>query len=297
MQTPRPRSGSHELTERLRSHVETLAGEIGERNVWRGDGLARSAEWIRTLWEEQGFEVRRQAFEAQGVECANLEVTVAGAERPDEIVLLGAHYDTVAGCPGANDNGTGVAALLEITRSLRDAGCARSLRFVAFANEEPPFFLTGDMGSQYYAARARERGDDLRIVVALETLGCYSQEPGSQMAPPVVGWFYPDAGNFLAFVGRLGARRAVARAADAFERATDFPAERVVLPALVPGISWSDHRSFWKEGYRHALMVTDTAPYRYPHYHRPTDTPDRIDYLSLARVTRGLAGMARHLGT
>lgn len=285
----------HELTERLGGHVQALAGEIGERNVWRGDSLARAAIWIEEVWEGQGFDVERQSFEARGVECSNLEVTVRGAERPDEIVLLGAHYDTVGGCPGANDNASGVAALLEISRRLRDARPSRSLRFVAFANEESPFFPTGRMGSALYAARARERGDDIRSMVALETIGYYTGEEGSQRSPPILGRLYPSTGSFLAFVGRLGARRAVREAADAFEGATDFPAERVVLPSLVPGVSWSDHRSFWRQGFRNALMVTDTAPYRYSHYHLPTDTPDRIDASSLAEVTRGLAGMARSL--
>lgn len=284
-----------ELADELRNHLQALAAGIGERNLWRGDSLARAADWIEGVWRRQGFQVERQSFEARGVECANLEVTVPGTERPDEIVLLGAHYDTVQDCPGANDNGTGVAALLEIARRLRDVRPARSLRFVAFANEEAPFFLVGAMGSRIYARHARRRGDDVRYMVALETIGYYTGAPGSQEAPPLVGRLYPSVGNFLAFVGRLGARRAVRRAARAFAGATDFPAERVVLPTLVPGISWSDHRSFWAEGYRNALMVTDTALYRYPHYHLPTDTPDRIDLASLAEVTRGLAGMARRL--
>ncbi|MFP3940509.1 MAG: M20/M25/M40 family metallo-hydrolase [Thermoanaerobaculia bacterium] len=284
-----------ELADELRSHLQVLAADIGERNVWRGDSLARAADWIEGVWQHQGFAVDRQSFEARGVACSNLEVTVRGTERPDEIVLLGAHYDTVPGCPGANDNGTGVAALLEISRRLRGARPARTLRFVAFANEEAPFFLLGTMGSRLYAARARRRGDDVRSMVALETIGYYTGEAGSQEAPPLIGRFYPSVGNFLAFVGRLGARRAVRKAAGAFESASDFPAERVVLPALVPGVSWSDHRSFWAEGYGNALMVTDTALYRYPHYHLATDTPDRIDLPSLAEVTRGLAGMARRL--
>ena len=282
------------LTDRLRSHVEALAGEIGERNVWNPGTLDRAALYIESAWEEQGFSVRRQRFEARGAECSNLEVEIEGGARSGEIILLGAHYDTVEGSPGANDNGSGVAALLELSRLLRGSEPSRTLRFVAFANEEPPFFLSGEMGSRHCARAARERGDQIEVMVALETIGYYSDEPGSQRAPPVVDWFYPDRGSFLAFVGHLGSWGAVRRAAEAFEGSSDFPVERIVLPRLVPGISWSDHSSFWREGYD-ALMVTDTAPYRYPHYHRASDTPDRLDYEALAEVTRGLAGMAAGL--
>ena len=283
-----------DLEERLRGHVEALAGDIGERNVWTPGSMERAASYIRSEWEEQGYSVHRQTFDARGTECANLEVEVTGGERAGEVLLVGAHYDTVDGCPGANDNGSAVAALLELSRMLRGSDPARTLSFVAFANEEPPFHVTGEMGSRHYAREAREREDDIHLMVSLETIGYYSDEPGSQKAPPVVRWLYPDRGSFLAFVGHLGSWGDVRRAAKAFGQATDFPAERVVLPRAVPGISWSDHRSFWAEGFD-ALMVTDTAPYRYPHYHRPTDTPDKIDYGRLAKVTRGLRGMIERL--
>jgi len=290
-----------DLARRLRTHVEALAGDLGERHVWCPGSLAQAARYIAGVWEEEGFTVRRQELTARGVDCANLEVEIPAEGSPegsighgDEILLLGAHYDTIQGSPGANDNGSGVAALLELGRLLRDAGPGCAVRLVAFVNEEAPFFQTFQMGSRICARAARKRGERIRLMLALETIGYYTDEPRSQQAPPLLGWRYPSRGNFLAFVGRLGARRAVRHAARAFRAASSFPAETVTLPGLIPGVTWSDHHSFWREGYP-AAMVTDTAPYRYPHYHEPTDTPDKLDYETMAEVTRGLAGMTLRL--
>jgi Zn-dependent M28 family amino/carboxypeptidase len=223
-----------------------------------------------------------------GVRCENLEVTIAGGARASEIVLAGAHYDTVEGSPGADDNASGVAGLIEIARRLREARPQRTVKLVAFVNEEPPFFPCGQMGSGVYANAARRRGDDIRLMLSLEMLGCYRDEPGSQAYPPLLRWFYPERGNFIAFVSNLRSRRALAAFTRAFRAACDFPAERLAAPALVPGVSWSDQLSFWRAGYP-ALMVTDTAFYRYAHYHQPSDTPERLDYARMARVVEGLA--------
>jgi len=286
-----------DLARRLRTHVETLAGDLGERHVWRPGSLAEAARYIERVWREVGFAVRRQELTARGVDCANLEVEIpaeGSIGRGDEVVLLGAHYDTIQGSPGANDNGSGVAALLELGGLLREARPGCTVRLVAFVNEEAPFFQTFQMGSRIYARAARRRDERIRLMVALETIGYYTDEPASQQAPPLLAWRYPSRGNFLAFVGTFRARRAVRRAARAFRAASSFPAETVTLPGLIPGVTWSDHHSFWREGYP-ATMVTDTAPYRYPHYHEPTDTPDKLDYEAMAEVTRGLAGMALRL--
>jgi Zn-dependent M28 family amino/carboxypeptidase len=253
---------------RLEAHVTRLAGEIGERNVFRPEALAASARYIEEEWRDQGYEVTPLSYTAQGVESVN----------------------PVSGSPGANDNGTGVAALLELSRLFAGVSPDRSLRFVAFVNEEPPFFNWGSMGSMVYAKAARKRGDDIRLAISLETIGYYSDEPGSQRYPPFFRFFYPNQGNFIAFVSNFRSRSWLKRALAAFRASSDFPLESVATFELVPGIDWSDHLSFWRQGYP-ALMITDTAPYRYPHYHRPSDTPDKIDYSSLARVTDGLRGM------
>lgn len=273
--------------ERLRAHVERLAGEIGERNLFHPRALGAAAAYIEEEWRRQGYEVTEQWYEVAGVRCANLEVTRTGVERPDEILLVGAHYDSVIGSPGANDNGSGVAALLEISRLFMELEPDITVRFVAFVNEEPPFFMGQQQGSMVYARAARARGDDIKLMISLETIGYYSDEADSQDYPPLFGLFYPDRGNFIALVSDFGSRSAMLDMARVFRSVSEFPLEHVATFQLVPGVGWSDHLSFWRQGYR-ALMVTDTALYRYPYYHSARDTPDRLDYPRLALVTEGL---------
>jgi len=259
------------LAGRLRAHVETLARS--ERNT----DLETPARYISAQLPEPRF----QEFMSGGRKVKNIE-TGAGA------IVVGAHYDTVPGSPGADDNASGVAAMIELARMGVPA------RFVAFANEEMPYYHTNEMGSQAWAQAARARGDELRGMFSLEMLGCYSDAPGSQRYPPVIGWFYPDRANFIAFVGDWGARRLVKRAHALFRRHSSFPSESLAAPAFVPGVTRSDHWSFRRHGYP-ALMVTDTAYNRYPHYHRATDTPEKLDYRRMAEVTLGLAGMLEDL--
>jgi Zn-dependent M28 family amino/carboxypeptidase len=276
------------LPERLHAHVAKLAGEIGERNVWRPAALHAAAEYVRGEWRRQGHAVRAQRYIANEVASENLEIELAGTAQPSEIILIGAHYDSVGGSPGANDNASGVAALLELGRMLKHTGLRRSVRLVAFVNEEPPFFYWGEMGSTVYARAARRRGDDIRIMMSLEMLGAYSDQPKSQRYPPFLGWFYPERANFIAFVANLASRHALRRAVAAFRASSAFPAESLAAPGLVPGVSWSDQLSFWREDYA-AIMVTDTAFYRYAYYHSAQDTPEKIDYARMAQVVEGLA--------
>ena len=282
------------LAERLRDHSVALAVDIGERNVFRPQALAAAADFIRSEWSSQGYAVRSQPYRVGGIDCENLEIAIVGAQQRDEIVLLGAHYDTVAGSPGADDNASGVAALLEIGRLLAHARPRRTVRLVAFVNEEPPFFRSGEMGSRIYARAARRRGDDIRLMLSLEMLGCYSDRPGSQHYPPFMRWFYPDRGDFIAFVSNLASRQALHETVRAFRAHSDFPCESLATFSFVPGVAWSDQLSFWREGYA-ALMVTDTAFYRYPHYHTAFDTPDRLRYPAMSRVVLGLALAANEL--
>jgi len=283
-----------DLEQRLHRHVTVLADEIGERHVWRPDALRAAAGYIRAQLAEAGHTVRAQGYEASGVWCENLEVEIAGRDATGAIVLAGAHYDTVRGSPGADDNASGVAAVIELARLLRDATPRHAIRLVAFVNEEPPFFYLGEMGSKVYAQAARRQGEAIRVMLSLEMLGCYSDAPASQGYPPVLRWFYPDRGNFLAFVANLRSRGALREVVAAFRAGSDFPCEHLAAPAIVPGLAWSDHLSFWREGYP-AVMVTDTAFYRYRHYHEATDTPERLDYPRMARVVAGLAGALRRL--
>lgn len=277
------------LESRLRRHVGMLGGEIGERHVGRPSALHAAERYVASALGAAGRPVARQTYFARGVASSNLEITLPGRDRAAEVVLVGAHYDTVPGSPGADDNASGVAALIEIARLLDGAAPARTVKLVAFVNEEPPFFYFGEMGSRVYAREARRRGDDIRVMLSLEMLGCYSDAAGSQRYPPILRHFYPDRGNFIAFVSNLRSRRALAEVARAFGLASDFPAEKLASPAIVPGVSWSDQLSFWREGYP-GVMVTDTAFYRYAHYHEPSDTPEKLGYHEMARVVHGLAG-------
>ena len=287
------------MGERLKGHVRHLASEIGERHFMRPEALEEAAAYIEHSLGEAGFEVAGQRFTAGGVEVRNIEVEIAGAERPGEIVVIGAHYDTVSGTPGANDNGSGVAALIELARFFKEASMktppARTLRFVAFANEEPPFFQDPSMGSVVYAARCAERDESVVAMLALETMGWYSDEPESQKYPsPLLRAVYPGEGNFIGFIGNTESAGLVSRCVELFRGATDFPCEGAPMPDAVEMAGWSDHWAFWQIG-APAIMVTDTAPLRYPHYHEPTDTPDKVDFARLALVVEGLRAVVRGL--
>jgi Zn-dependent M28 family amino/carboxypeptidase len=282
------------LSQALRSNVEKLAGEIGRRSVYQPKALKAAADYIESSLRGAGHTVNRQTFTAQNEPCANIEAEIRGATRPEEIVVLGAHYDSVMWGPGADDNASGVAALLALARNFAAAKPARTLRFVAFANEEPPFFKAEGMGSLAYARHSRERGDRIVAMLSLESLGIYSDAPKSQRYPFPVGLFYPSRGNFVGFVTRTRDRRLVRQCLASFRRHAQFPSEGAALPGALPGIDWSDHWAFWQAGYP-AFMVTDTAPFRAKDYHEDSDTPEKLDYDRLARVVTGLEKVVEEL--
>lgn len=276
----------------LRRHVTAIASR--EHNVFRPAELEASAQYIEQTLSGLGYAVAAQRFQSGPAEVRNIEVEVKGGARAAETIVVGAHYDSVAGAVGANDNGSGVAAVLELARLLRGSQPARTLRFVAFVNEEPPFYHSDAMGSRQYSRRSKARSENIVAMFSLETIGCFSDRPGSQHYPFPLGFFYPSTGNFIAFVSNLSSRALLHDAISSFRRHAAFPSEGVAAPALIPGVDWSDHWSFWQEGWP-ALMVTDTAPFRYPHYHTLQDTPDKVDYERTARVVTGLHGMLRDL--
>jgi len=287
-----------EVRDRLKEHLEMLAGEIGERNILGSvyPQLDAARVYIREQFEQSGYRIQEQAFRVLHQEVYNIEATLPGSALADQILVLGAHYDTVSGCPGANDNGSGIAGLLEAARLLSGRSLARTVRFVAFVNEEPPFFQTDNMGSLVYARACRRRADKIVGMISLETIGYYSDVEQSQQYPPPFSLYYPSVGNFIAFVGNLKSRSFVRRSIGLFRHRAAFPSEGVAAPSFIPGIGWSDHWSFFEQGYP-ALMVTDTAPFRYPHYHTSQDTPDKIDYDRTARVVVGIAGVVADLAS
>ncbi len=280
---------------RLRGHVERLAGEIGERNIWRYAALQAAADYIAERFAALGYRVEKQYYLVEGKRVVNLQAEIRGSARPEEILLIGAHYDSVVGTPGANDNASGVAALLELAEQFAGQPQQRTLRLVAFTCEEPPFFKTEQMGSRVYARQAAQRGEKIVAMLCLETLGYYSRAPLSQHFPlPAMGFFYPYRGNFIAFVTNFSSARLLRRSLASFRRHSAFPAEGLAGPAALPGVDWSDHWSFWQEGYP-ALMLTDTAPYRYPHYHRAEDRPEQLSYPEFAQVVEGVVALVSEL--
>ena len=275
------------LREELRANVQKLAGEIGERNMWHYAQLNAAADFIEDSFSRAGLRTRRDSYETGGQPCHNIEAEISG-NRP-EIIVIGAHYDSVFGSPGANDNGSGAAAVLALAQrfALRQSR-SKTLRFVAFVNEEPPYFLSGEMGSQVYARRCKERGDKISAMISLETIGYFSDAPESQTYPsPGLGLFYPNVGNFIGFVSNVHSRALLRRVIALFRKHAKIPSEGASLPAFIPGVSWSDQWSFWQHGYP-AIMVTDTAPFRYPYYHSSNDTPDKLDYDRFTLVVSGM---------
>ncbi len=283
-----PTAAERELATALAGHVNTLAGDIGERNLGRYEALCAAANYVDVTLNVIGLDVVRQSFQVDGRPVHNLVSTLPGRGDTDEIVVVGAHYDSAPGTPGANDNATGVAAMLEIARALagRD-DLQRTVQLVAFVNEEPPHFQTDRMGSLVHARSLASADARVVAMLSLETMGYYRDEPGSQSYPSPLSLVYPDRGDFVALVGNLRSRPLVRRAIGVFRRTTAFPSEGVAAPGGIPGIGWSDHWAFWQSGYP-AVMITDTALFRYPFYHRADDTPDAIDPERLARVVGGV---------
>lgn len=285
------------LADELSEYVVHLAEEIGERNLGRYDNLCETADFLEEQLSSFGYSVSRQEFEVRGLDCFNIIAERKGSSRPKEILIVGAHYDSVEGSPGANDNATGVASMLALAKKISPSNPDRTIRFVGFTNEEPPYFQNiGEMGSTVYARQCRESNDSIVGVLSLETMGYFSNEPNSQNYPPPLSLMYPSTGNFIGFVGNLESREFLHRVVKSFRENAGIPSEAACLPGVVQGVGWSDHWSFWQEGYA-GIMVTDTAPFRYPHYHLATDTPDKIDFESLAKVVEGLECVIEDLVT
>lgn len=278
----------------LREHVHILASVIGERSITEHDHLRRAAAYIEKQFRESEYAVDSQVYEAHGRPYRNLIATRRSrTNRPEEIVL-GAHYDTHVGTAGADDNASGVAVLLELARLARHRHFGKTLRFVAFATEEMPSFGTAAMGSRVYASRAKAEQAEIIGMISLEMVGYYSDGDDSQSYPPGLGWFFPNRGNFIALVSDLWSWRWKNQVERALAPHMELPVESLATFGFVPGVMWSDHWAFSREGYA-ALMITDTAFYRNPYYHQATDTPDTLDYTRMAELTRGLLGMLHQL--
>jgi Peptidase family M28 len=278
----------------LKRHLEAIASR--EHNIRHYDELEKAARYIEATLAAYGYSVGRQEFVVDDRTVRNVDVVIephADISDP-EVIVVGAHYDSVVGSPGANDNGSGAAAVIELARLLRDLNgiAERRIRLVLFVNEEPPYFRTEDMGSLRYARALAERKEKVVAMYSLETIGFYTSAPASQRYPAPFNLIFPDRGDFVAFVGTPYSRALVWETIRSFRSHTPFPSIGGVAPNIVPGIDWSDHWAFGQVGFP-AMMVTDTAPFRYPHYHQLTDTPDKVDAESLARVVKGMERVIR----
>jgi Zn-dependent M28 family amino/carboxypeptidase len=271
----------------LQHDVRVLASDIGERNTARYGNLDRAATFIDDALESAGVPVCRETYTVRGRACHNVVAELAGIGDSHEIVLIGAHYDSVRGGPGANDNASGVAALLALARALATNRLSRTLRFVAFVNEEPPYIRTKKMGSLVYARACRNRGDHIVAMLSLETLGCFPAYDPPLEDPWPAKLLRPLQGKFLALVANMKSRHLAYSVARTFRGGSDLPVRAIALPGFLPGVRSSDHWSFWQCGYP-AIMATDTAPFRYPYYHMRYDTPDKLSYRALAEVVIGL---------
>jgi Zn-dependent M28 family amino/carboxypeptidase len=285
-----------EIANHLSQHVKYLSETVGERNLTKEGSLQATTDYIENQFRLKGYSVKEQIYSVQGHEVRNLGVIIPGRDTTAGTVVVGAHYDSVSGSPGANDNASGVAAVLELARIWQGAVQRKPIRLILFVNEEPPSFQTADMGSLVYARQLQSEHVSVSAMISLETIGYFSDVVGSQKYPPMLSLFYPDRGNFIAFVGNPESRSLVRRSVRKFRETTGFPSEGIAAPADWPGVGWSDHWSFWQQNYP-AIMVTDTALFRYRFYHTPFDTADRVDFEKMARVVEGVQRVVEALAT
>jgi Zn-dependent M28 family amino/carboxypeptidase len=288
-----PTNCDPKLVADLARHVDCLAGLIGPRHLGKPATFAAAAGLVERELADAGYQVARQTYTIGKQEVANIVAQIPGGRRSNEIVVIGAHYDTVETTPGADDNASAVAVLIEVARRMRQLQPSRTVRFVSFACEEPPYFYTGDMGSQVYARECRQRKEHIHGMLCLEMVGYYSDAPNSQRIPESIPGFLrptlPNRGDFLAAVGNLKSWRLLRQFRRGFKRAVKFPLLALALPESVAEMRLSDNSSFWDQGYP-ALMLTDTSFLRNPHYHLASDTPETLDYERMAQVTVGVLG-------
>lgn len=289
-----------QMSEQIRQDVVHLADSIGERNMHTPGSMDSARAYISRRFNSIGYNVEEHHYTLRrgiysGRSAANLIAEIPGSGESNEIIVIGAHYDTVSGSPGANDNASGIAVLLATADLMKDYRPYRTIRFVAFANEEPPFFQTADMGSYAYAQRSEERGEAIRGMIALDGLGYFDNSPGSQSYPlPGLGFAYSKRATFIGLVTRLGDLNLLRSVSAAFKESGAIATESAALPGFLPGVNWSDHWSFWQHGYP-GLLITDTLPFRDPHYHSPHDTPGRLDYENMARISSALTLAVQNL--
>jgi Zn-dependent M28 family amino/carboxypeptidase len=275
-----------EIRANLAAHLQFLSVTLGDRSIYRPGHLQQAEDYVFNAFQEMGYAPRRQTFIYQGQEVSNV---IAGDQAPGGYYILGAHFDTVAGTPGADDNASGVAVLLEVARLAQNK---KSWTFIGFTTEEPPAFFTPYMGSRVYAKRARKNREKILGMFCLEMVGYYRQEPNSQELPfPLQFMGYPTTGNFIGLVSDRRSKPLLERLDRAIKQGCNLPTVTLAVPLggyLLPDVRLSDHANFWDEGYP-AIMLTDTAYMRNPHYHGPGDVMENLDLEAMTELTLGLA--------
>ena len=291
----RPMFDILDIEKRLADHLRALTVTIGERSVARPENLAKAERYIEDFYRDIGLPVRRQPYRYGGAEVANVVADLSPKANPARRYLLGAHYDSVSGTVGADDNASAVAVQLETARLLKSMenqeGLDVAVKFVSFALEEPPVFGTSRMGSRVCAKGAKQAEEVIDGMICLEMVGYTCAQPGCQDYPFSLTFLgYPKVGNFIGLVGNLKSRGFTNALLRAFRKNPDLPAVKLTVPFsgwLVPAVRLSDHSSFWDQGYR-AVMVTDSAFYRNPHYHLSSDTMEKLDYRFMAELVESL---------
>jgi hypothetical protein len=274
-----------EVMDNLFQHVETLSVKVGERHLWREDSLQKAEEYIGTVLSSYGYTPRRQTYSCYGKSVSNLIAEKTGSD-PGTIVV-GAHYDTVPGTPGADDNASGLAGLLELARLHQAIQSRKTIVFAAFVNEEPPCFGSSHMGSMVYANSLKEKGIPIEVMISLEMIGYFRQERIQKYPLPGMTFWYPKTGDYIGVVGNFRSNRYVSFIKKGIKKHSSIDARSLTAPEFFGGINLSDNYSFWRHGYR-AVMVTDTSFFRNMNYHLETDTIGTLNFDKMAEVVKGL---------
>ena len=278
---------------RLEAHVSKLSIDLGPRDARHTENLDQVAAYIKNEFSQTSAFVSEQVYRVQGTSYRNV-IAHFGPET-EERIIVGAHYDTAGPLPGADDNASGVAGLIELARLLSRQQLPLRVELVAFSLEEPPYFRTTGMGSSVHAKSLLEQNVRVRAMFSLEMIGCFSDAPNSQQFPVgLLSAFYPSTGNFISVVGHLGEGLLVRRTKAAMRNAAPLPVYSINAPRFVPGVDFSDQVNYWYAGYD-AVMITDTAFYRNRNYHTAEDTAEKLDYKRMAMVVEGVYAAVNEL--
>ena len=293
----RPMIDIQKTVKRLQDHLQALTLTIGERSVLYPENLKKTAKYIEACYQGIDLPVHSEPYQYQNVTVANVVAEISFCANPTRHLLLGAHYDSLSGTVGADDNASAIAVQLETARYLKELQGHKELdlavKFVSFALEEPPVFGSRHMGSRVYAEKAKKEKEQIDGMICLEMVGYACPAPGCQGYPfPLMFLDYPKEGNFIGLAADFNSRKLTWALFRAFRRNQELPAIKLTVPCggwLLPSVRLSDHSSFWDQGFK-AVMITDSAFYRNPHYHLPSDTMDKLDYHFMAELVQSLVG-------